>query len=118
MPASGAIINRELARRRETKEQDVHKNIIWVAEKETSKNVFQRLMGHSEPKGLSEVFRNHEASEEVEDKKAKLPRWVDVKPSPAKLPWQCKTRMEGEDNEPSFPQLLRKIQPDSTQNGI
>ena len=52
-----------------------------AAEKETSKNVFQRLGGDSELKGLFEVFRNHEVSEEVEDKKAKMPKWVKVRPA-------------------------------------
>ena len=29
---------------------------------------------------MSEVFRKYEASDEREDKKAKVPRWVDVRP--------------------------------------
>ena len=53
---------------------------MWAAEKKTSKNVFQRLGGDSQPKGLSEVFRNYEASEEVEDKEAKMPKWVELRP--------------------------------------
>ncbi|KAB2617251.1 S2-RNase [Pyrus ussuriensis x Pyrus communis] len=56
VPAFGAIIDRELTNT------------------ETTKNVFQRLGGDSEPKGLFEVFRNFKASEEVEDKGVRLPR--------------------------------------------
>ncbi|KAM1104093.1 hypothetical protein ACFX19_012699 [Malus domestica] len=52
-----------------------------AVEEETSRNVFQRLGGDSQPKNLSEVFRNYEASEEVEDKEANIPRWVDARPS-------------------------------------
>ncbi|KAM2996537.1 hypothetical protein FF2_043351 [Malus domestica] len=41
---------------------------------------FQRLGGDFEPKNLSKVFINHEASEEVKDKEAKIPKWVEVRP--------------------------------------
>lgn len=68
MPASDAIIDWELVRRREIEEQDARRNVIQATEKETSTNVFQRLEGDSKPKGLSKVFRNYEAYEEVEDK--------------------------------------------------
>lgn len=54
---------------------------MLTSEKETSKNVFQRLGGDSERKGLYKVFRNYEVSEEAEDKEAKMQRWVEVKPS-------------------------------------
>lgn len=52
-----------------------------AAEKVTSRNIFQRFGGDSEPKGLSEVFRNYEAFEEIEDKEAKMSKWMDVRPS-------------------------------------
>ena len=55
-------------------------NIMREVEKETSRNIFQRLGGDSQPKNLSEVFRNYEASEEVEDKEAKVLRWKEVRP--------------------------------------
>ncbi|KAM1329106.1 hypothetical protein ACFX2F_013305 [Malus domestica] len=65
-----------------------------TVEKETSRNVFQRLGRDSKPKNLSEVFRNHRASEEVEDKEAKIPRWVEVRlPQPS---YECgNVRMKG-----------------------
>ncbi|KAM1037578.1 hypothetical protein ACFX2C_032382 [Malus domestica] len=53
---------------------------MWVPKNGTSRNVFQRLGGDSEPKNLYEIFRNHETSEEVEDKEAKIPKWVEVRP--------------------------------------
>ncbi|KAM2658160.1 hypothetical protein EV1_013462 [Malus domestica] len=51
-----------------------------AVKKETSRKVFQRLEGDFEPKNLSEVFKDHEALEEVEDKEAKIPKWVEVRP--------------------------------------
>lgn len=84
VPASSTIIDQELVRIKEIEEHDARRSVMRVAEKVTSKNVFQRLGGDSEPKGLSEVFRNYEASQEVKDKKAKMPRWVNVKsPQPS-----------------------------------
>lgn len=80
VPTSGAIIDQELVRRREIKENDAHINVIRAIKKETTKNIFQRLGGDSEPKGLSKVFRNYNVSEEPGDKEAKMPRWVEVKP--------------------------------------
>ncbi|KAB2608815.1 S2-RNase [Pyrus ussuriensis x Pyrus communis] len=71
MPASEVIIDQELIRRREKEEQETRRSIMRAAENETSRN----------PKNLSNVFRNNEASEEVEDKEAKIPKWVEVRPS-------------------------------------
>ncbi|KAB2636835.1 S2-RNase [Pyrus ussuriensis x Pyrus communis] len=68
---SRAIIDQELARI----------SIMRVAKKETSRNVFPRLGRDSQPNGLSEVFRNYEASEDVEDKEAKMSKGMDVRPS-------------------------------------
>ena len=57
-------------------------NILLPAEKETSRNVFQRFGGGTPNlKICSNVFRNYEASEEVEDKEAKVPRWIDMRSS-------------------------------------
>ncbi|KAM1739092.1 hypothetical protein ACFX11_014842 [Malus domestica] len=53
---------------------------MQTLEKEAYENVFQRLDGDSEPKGLYEVFKNYEVSEKAEDKEAKMPKWVKVKP--------------------------------------
>ncbi|KAM1315999.1 hypothetical protein COP2_020020 [Malus domestica] len=62
-------------------EQDARRSVMRAVEKETSKNVFQRRLNRdSEPKGLSKVFKNYEVSEEVEDKEAKMPKWVEVRP--------------------------------------
>ncbi|KAB2626103.1 receptor-like protein 12 [Pyrus ussuriensis x Pyrus communis] len=80
VPVAGAILDHELIKRREREEQESRKNSMWVAEKETSRNIFQKLGGNSQPKNLLEVFRNYEALEEREDKEAKVPRWVDVRP--------------------------------------
>ncbi|KAB2636103.1 S2-RNase [Pyrus ussuriensis x Pyrus communis] len=68
VPTSGAIIDQELIRRKEKKDQEACRSIMRAAEKETSGN------------GLSKVFRNYEASEEVEDGEAKIPKWVDMRP--------------------------------------
>ncbi|KAM2421462.1 hypothetical protein ACFXTH_027787 [Malus domestica] len=79
VPTLGAIIDRELFRRREMEEHDVRRSVLQAAEtsKETTKNVFQRLGGDLESKGLSKVFRDFEASEEVED--VRFPCWMDIK---------------------------------------
>ncbi|KAB2595290.1 hypothetical protein D8674_030740 [Pyrus ussuriensis x Pyrus communis] len=79
VPAARAIIDQELIRRREKERLEARISIMRIAKKETSRNVFQRLENDSQPKGLSEVFRNYEASEKVEDREAKMPRWVDVR---------------------------------------
>ena len=51
-----------------------------AAEKGNFQECIQRLSGDSEPKGLSEVFRNYKVSEEAEDNETKIPKWVEVKP--------------------------------------
>ena len=81
MPATRAIIDQELIKRRVKKEHRNRMNILRAAEKETLRNVFQKLGGDSQPKNLSEVFRNYEASEEVEDTEPKVPRWIDMRSS-------------------------------------
>ncbi|KAM1651516.1 hypothetical protein ACFXTN_004086 [Malus domestica] len=70
----------KLIKRRGKEEQKSCKDITQTSKNETSRSVFQRLGRDSQPKNLSEVFRNYEASEEVEDKKNETPRWVDVRP--------------------------------------
>ncbi|RXH93057.1 hypothetical protein DVH24_013633 [Malus domestica] len=50
-----------------------HEKARRTAGRDTSRSVFQRLGGDFQPRALSEVFRNHEASEEAEDKEAKGP---------------------------------------------
>ncbi|KAM2450689.1 hypothetical protein PS1_020610 [Malus domestica] len=66
---------------REIEEQDACRSILRDVEanKETTKNVFQRFGKDSELKGLPEVFRNFEAFKEVKGEEARLPCWVDVK---------------------------------------
>ena len=76
----GAIIDQELVKMREREEQEMRISVMRSIEKEASRNIVQRLRGDSQPKNLSEVFRNCEASEEVEDKEAKMPRWKEAKP--------------------------------------
>ena len=75
-----AILDHELVKRKEKEEQERRMNIMQTNEKKTSRNVFQKLEGDSQPKNLSEVFRNYEASEEVEEKEAKVLRWKEVIP--------------------------------------
>ncbi|KAB2630739.1 S2-RNase [Pyrus ussuriensis x Pyrus communis] len=71
VPASGAIIDWELVKMKGIEEQDAHLSNLQATEanKENTKN----------PKNLSEVFRNFEASEKMKDKDVRLPLWVDVK---------------------------------------
>ncbi|KAM1660332.1 hypothetical protein EV2_003430 [Malus domestica] len=73
-------IDQKKRKRRGKEEQESCRNITRAAKKETSRSLFQRLGRDSQPKNLSELFKNYEASEEVEDKKAETPRWVDVRP--------------------------------------
>ncbi|KAB2600538.1 receptor-like protein 12 [Pyrus ussuriensis x Pyrus communis] len=73
VPTSRAIIDQKLIKKREIEEQEACRSIMRATENETSRNVFQRLGGDFEPKNLSEVFRNHKASKEVEDKETKIP---------------------------------------------
>ncbi|KAM1029349.1 hypothetical protein ACFX13_042564 [Malus domestica] len=65
IPPAGVLIDRELIRIREA-----HEKIKQAARKDISRNIFQRLGGDSQPKALSEIFRNHEASEEAGDMEA------------------------------------------------
>ncbi|KAM1157888.1 hypothetical protein ACFX1X_028754 [Malus domestica] len=68
IPPAGVLIDHELIKR-ETRER-----IKQATRKNTSRSVFQRLGGDSQPKALSEVFRNYEVSDEAEDMEAKLQR--------------------------------------------
>ncbi|KAB2610950.1 hypothetical protein D8674_018982 [Pyrus ussuriensis x Pyrus communis] len=54
-----------MIRRRMKEDQETRKNVLQTVKIDTSRNVFQR---------------NYEASKEVEDRKAKTPRWVDIRP--------------------------------------
>ncbi|KAM1974781.1 hypothetical protein ACFX15_039633 [Malus domestica] len=78
IPPAGVLIDHELIRR---KEEDVRREarekIKQATKKDTSRSVFQRLGGDSQPKALSEVFRNHEVSDEAEDMEAKIRRGAD-----------------------------------------
>ncbi|KAM1750792.1 hypothetical protein ACFX11_008986 [Malus domestica] len=78
IPPAGILIDHELIRRKEEDERRrAHEKIKQATKKDTSRSVFQRLGGDSQPKALSEVFRNHEASEEAEDMEAKIWRGTD-----------------------------------------
>ncbi|KAM1345809.1 hypothetical protein ACFX2H_034945 [Malus domestica] len=78
IPPAGILIDHELIRRKEENERRrAHEKIKQATKKDTSRSVFQRLGGDSQPKALSEVFRNHEASEEAEDMEAKIRRGTD-----------------------------------------
>ncbi|KAM2728833.1 hypothetical protein EV1_000281 [Malus domestica] len=78
IPPAGILIDHELIRRKEEDERKkVHEKTKQATRRDTSRNVFQRLGGDSQPKSLSEVFRNHEASEEAEDMEAKTRRNAD-----------------------------------------
>ncbi|KAM2861181.1 hypothetical protein COP2_026393 [Malus domestica] len=79
IPPAGVLIDHELIRKKE-EERKAREKVRWVTEKDTSRNVFQRLGGDSQPRPLSEVFQNYEASEEAEDKEAKRPKEGDTKP--------------------------------------
>ncbi|KAM1135446.1 hypothetical protein ACFX2J_044279 [Malus domestica] len=78
IPLAGILIDHELIRRKEEDgRREAHQKIKQATRKDTSRSVFQRLGGDSQPKALSEVFRNHEASEEAEDMEAKTRRNAD-----------------------------------------
>ncbi|KAM1493283.1 hypothetical protein PS1_025447 [Malus domestica] len=78
IPPTGILIDHELIRRKEEDERmRAHEKIKQATKKDTSRSVFQRLGGDSQPKALSEVCRNHEASEEAEDIEAKIRRGTD-----------------------------------------
>ncbi|KAM2605171.1 hypothetical protein TB2_033998 [Malus domestica] len=71
IPPAGVLIDYELIRR---KEEEAHEKARRTAGRETSRSVFQRLGGDSQPRALSEVFRNHEAFKKAEDKEDKDPK--------------------------------------------
>lgn len=65
VPVPGAIVDQELVKRKEKEEQDARRNVLHAIEirQEDTKNVFQKSGGDSEPKNLSKMFRDFEASE-------------------------------------------------------
>ncbi|KAM1137717.1 hypothetical protein COP1_035697 [Malus domestica] len=78
IPPAGVLIDHELIRRKEEDtKREAREKIKQATRKDTSRSVFQRLGGDSQPKALSEVFRNHEVSDEAEDMEAKLRRSTD-----------------------------------------
>ena len=108
IPAAGAIMDRELIRMREKEKKEKRISTMRARELETSRNVFQRLGGDSQPKNLSEVFRNYEASEEVEDKEAKVPRWKEVRlPQPGYTGGDV--RMKGRMVDPTIKMNLTRL---------
>ncbi|KAM2796907.1 hypothetical protein COP1_007984 [Malus domestica] len=76
IPPAGVLIDHELIRRKEEEEErkEAREKAGRTAGRETSRSVFQRLRGDSQLRALSEVFRNHEASEKAEDNEAKGPK--------------------------------------------
>ncbi|KAM1383688.1 hypothetical protein ACFX2F_035996 [Malus domestica] len=78
IPSAGVLIDHELIRRKEEDtRREAREKIKQATKKDTSRSVFQRLGGDSQPKALSEVFRNHEASDEAEKMEAKIQRGAD-----------------------------------------
>ncbi|KAM1720610.1 hypothetical protein ACFX14_022140 [Malus domestica] len=72
---TGDLIDHELIRRNEEeKRKEAHERARRTAGRDTSQSVFQRLGSDSQPRALSEIFRNHEVPEEAEDKDAKKPK--------------------------------------------
>lgn len=65
VPVPGAIVDQELVKKKEKEEQDARRNVLHAIEirQEDTKNVFQRSGRDSEPKNLSKMFRDFEASE-------------------------------------------------------
>ncbi|KAM2692502.1 hypothetical protein EV2_006781 [Malus domestica] len=74
IPPAGVLMDHELIRRKEEEERKETLRTRGTAGRDTSRSVFQRLGGDSQPRTLSEIFCNHEASEEAEDKDAKKPK--------------------------------------------
>ncbi|KAM2229878.1 hypothetical protein ACFX1S_014352 [Malus domestica] len=70
-----------IRRNEEEKRKEAYEKDRRTAGRDTSRSVFQRLEGDSQPRALSEIFRNHEVSEEAEDKDAKKPKERGVKHS-------------------------------------
>ncbi|KAM2985813.1 hypothetical protein FF2_006165 [Malus domestica] len=58
IPPAGVLIDHELIKR------EAREKLKQATRKNTSRSVFQRLGGDSQPKALSEVFRNYEVSDE------------------------------------------------------
>ncbi|KAM1957961.1 hypothetical protein ACFX15_003415 [Malus domestica] len=78
IPPAGILIDYELIRRKEEYiRREAREKIKQATRKNTSRSVFQRLGGDSQPKALSEVFRNHEAFDEAEDMEAKIRKGAD-----------------------------------------
>ncbi|KAM1353398.1 hypothetical protein ACFX2H_032895 [Malus domestica] len=78
VPSAGVLIDHELIRRKEEDtRREARERSKQATKKDTSRSVFQRLGGDSQPKALSEVFRNHEASDEAEKMEAKVQRGAD-----------------------------------------
>ncbi|KAM1057258.1 hypothetical protein PS1_030729 [Malus domestica] len=75
IPPTGVLMDHELIRRKEEEERKkARERARRTAGRDTSRSVFQQLGGDSQPKALSEIFRNHEASDKAEDKDAKKPK--------------------------------------------
>ncbi|KAM1936390.1 hypothetical protein ACFX15_013664 [Malus domestica] len=75
IPPTAALIDHELIRRNEEqKRKEAQEKARRTAGRDTSRSVFQRLGGDSQPRALSEIFRNHEVSEKAKDKDAKKPK--------------------------------------------
>ncbi|KAM1712926.1 hypothetical protein ACFX12_023746 [Malus domestica] len=78
IPPAGILIDHELIRRKEEDtRRETREKIKHATRKDTSRSVFQRSGGDSQPKALSEVFRNHEASDEAENMEAKIQKGAD-----------------------------------------
>ncbi|KAM2035122.1 hypothetical protein ACFX16_038256 [Malus domestica] len=75
IPSARVLIDHELVRRKEEDaRREAREKNKQATRKDTSRSVFQRLGGDSQPKALSEVFRNHEASDEAEKMEATIQR--------------------------------------------
>ncbi|KAM1080351.1 hypothetical protein ACFX1Q_015798 [Malus domestica] len=75
IPSAGVLIDHELVRRKEEDaRRETREKNKQATRKDTSRSVFQRLRGDSQPKALLEVFRNHEASDEAEKMEATIQR--------------------------------------------
>ncbi|KAM2662332.1 hypothetical protein EV1_009037 [Malus domestica] len=75
IPPMRALIDHELIRKNEEqKRKEAQEKARQTTGRDTSRSVFQRLGGDSQPRALLEIFRNHEVSKEAEDKDAKKPK--------------------------------------------
>ncbi|KAM2689767.1 hypothetical protein EV1_043028 [Malus domestica] len=78
IPLAGVLIDCELIRRKEEDaRREAREKNKQATRKDTCRSVFQRLGGDSQPKALSEVFRNHEASNEAEKMEATIQEGAD-----------------------------------------